>query len=884
MPDIQMILDTPQAMQGAGSAMSPGPDGGASEIFGKALSQAKTTINEKATQPRNGQGGNKAPESVHERAVAAKGAQRGKAGPLGSDVPNLPTRGSVEKQADGAEVSSAKRDKLNKWTDTGKPVGAAGRKDWGQAAKESALAAPQAEIGSPASGPNGHGLALVVTSEHNKHLNGLARINASQWAADGAGQSIDGGQDGQLAADGTEGWLLKAWWDAMIERPDEQDEENPDGSQPEKGFGAAQGPADEDEATAPDNADNANAVAKAMEAIKGAARLTIKNASAEDMWLETTKDAAKEILGSPSAERPKAGVGDEVSAQSANNAVDADTEKRSIDETALANAKRGQDVQGELAASAKKPSMGANAVAQAEAQTKVQDAKNHSKAQAGSQLGAAEAGNKSMAEAERALGLRQEMAAEGSAEKAENIARAHQRNGLGNGQAPIEIESALPMQNKGVRAKEQAGHAKEAKEAKEAKAAKIIEAQKAESEDASTIKAAPGKQSKFRAAMNESNESERQASNAKAEGPHIGQRHLQPKGARGAATAKEAAEEAVRQSAGVGKGAKDVGAPMTRGRRQAQAVSGGQDSLSAQAREAAKAAPPPMRMDAAPQGRAEDSAKGGKNVQNSQGSQSGHNNQGGQINQSSIGDQSNENHQSNEGHQGQNSGAAHKGVGEMAGAKHDTALARQADGSASSGGHSAVAADAKTAISSGPAQANGQAQAAPGAPILPGSAPSGQTMASTAPDSTKPPLPPQAPMAQLDGSVKWMLRNEQQAAEIQLYPEHLGKVTIRLRVEGNEVHARVWASDASTLPVLREQRAYLESSLKEQGLQLSSFDLQHGKGGQQTNSEGQNRPQGQHFHFGAQVIESWNGAEFRQELPNQVAAQAQNGDRVELYA
>ena len=148
-------------------------------------------------------------------------------------------------------------------------------------------------------------------------------------------------------------------------------------------------------------------------------------------------------------------------------------------------------------------------------------------------------------------------------------------------------------------------------------------------------------------------------------------------------------------------------------------------------------------------------------------------------------------------------------------------------------------------------------------------------------------------MAQMDGSVKWMLRNEQQAAEIQLYPEHLGKVTIRLRVEGNEVHARVWASEASTLPVLKEHRAYLESSLKEQGLQLSSFDLQHGKGGQQApdehrGGEGQNRPQGQHFHFGAQMIESWNGSEFRQELPTQattqVAAQVQNGGRVELYA
>ena len=148
-------------------------------------------------------------------------------------------------------------------------------------------------------------------------------------------------------------------------------------------------------------------------------------------------------------------------------------------------------------------------------------------------------------------------------------------------------------------------------------------------------------------------------------------------------------------------------------------------------------------------------------------------------------------------------------------------------------------------------------------------------------------LPPQAPMAQLEGSVKWLLRNDAKMAEIQLYPEHLGRVTVRLRIEGNEVHARIWASEASTIPMLKEHRAFLESSLKDQGLNLSSFDLQQGRGGQQAegdNRNGQNHTKGQHFHFAPQMMESWNGSEFRQELPIQLTTQRVDDGRVELYA
>ncbi|HWQ08552.1 MAG TPA: flagellar hook-length control protein FliK, partial [Holophaga sp.] len=82
--------------------------------------------------------------------------------------------------------------------------------------------------------------------------------------------------------------------------------------------------------------------------------------------------------------------------------------------------------------------------------------------------------------------------------------------------------------------------------------------------------------------------------------------------------------------------------------------------------------------------------------------------------------------------------------------------------------------------------------------------------------------------SQVDGSVRWILQKKGSSAELQLHPDSLGRVTIQLKVEGQEVHAKLWASEASTLPVLQEHKAFLEASLKEQGLSLGSFTLQTG--------------------------------------------------------
>jgi flagellar hook-length control protein FliK len=96
------------------------------------------------------------------------------------------------------------------------------------------------------------------------------------------------------------------------------------------------------------------------------------------------------------------------------------------------------------------------------------------------------------------------------------------------------------------------------------------------------------------------------------------------------------------------------------------------------------------------------------------------------------------------------------------------------------------------------------------------------------------PTTQQSILSQVDGSIRWLLKNKDKAAELQLHPESLGRVQIKIQVEGGEVHAKVWASEASALPLLQGHKAFLEVSLQNQGLTLGSFDLQHGQKGNET--------------------------------------------------
>jgi hypothetical protein len=54
-------------------------------------------------------------------------------------------------------------------------------------------------------------------------------------------------------------------------------------------------------------------------------------------------------------------------------------------------------------------------------------------------------------------------------------------------------------------------------------------------------------------------------------------------------------------------------------------------------------------------------------------------------------------------------------------------------------------------------------------------------------------------------------------------------VTIHLRVEGGEVHARLWITEPASVQAVQEGRPHLEQSLRDQGLQLGSFDLHQGQ-------------------------------------------------------
>lgn len=165
---------------------------------------------------------------------------------------------------------------------------------------------------------------------------------------------------------------------------------------------------------------------------------------------------------------------------------------------------------------------------------------------------------------------------------------------------------------------------------------------------------------------------------------------------------------------------------------------------------------------------------------------------------------------------------------------------------------------------------DGNAMAVIGALPRPQAQPAGST-------PTPPPaasFTPPAPVAQVEVGMRWMLKGGSQEAQLQLHPESLGQVTIHLRVEGGEVHARLWVTEASSVQAVQEGRPHLEASLKEQGLQLGSFDLQHG---QRPFQEATPAPMVSE-RTAAQLLPA------RQETPLALTPSILNAHRVELYA
>ncbi len=107
-----------------------------------------------------------------------------------------------------------------------------------------------------------------------------------------------------------------------------------------------------------------------------------------------------------------------------------------------------------------------------------------------------------------------------------------------------------------------------------------------------------------------------------------------------------------------------------------------------------------------------------------------------------------------------------------------------------------------------------------------GPAPTAPTAAPAPPQA--PATPPSTPVLQVEGGLRWMLKSGAQEAQLQLHPDSLGQVTIHLKVEGGEVHAKLWVSEAASVQAVKEGQPHLEQALKDQGLHLGSFDLQQG--------------------------------------------------------
>jgi flagellar hook-length control protein FliK len=152
----------------------------------------------------------------------------------------------------------------------------------------------------------------------------------------------------------------------------------------------------------------------------------------------------------------------------------------------------------------------------------------------------------------------------------------------------------------------------------------------------------------------------------------------------------------------------------------------------------------------------------------------------------------------------------------------------------------------------------------------------GETQVTSGPAAPlAPAAPPQAQVAQVEGSLRWMLKSGTQEAELQLHPDSLGQVTIHLRVEGGEVHARLWITEPASMQAVQEGRPHLEMALKEQGLQLGSFDLQQG------HRPFQEAPSAPSFREPSFQEEA---APTRQEAPAPPSTGFLNSHHVELYA
>ncbi len=130
---------------------------------------------------------------------------------------------------------------------------------------------------------------------------------------------------------------------------------------------------------------------------------------------------------------------------------------------------------------------------------------------------------------------------------------------------------------------------------------------------------------------------------------------------------------------------------------------------------------------------------------------------------------------------------------------------------------------------------------------------------------------------QVEGTLRWMIKGPVPEARLQLHPESLGKVSIELKVQDGQVHAKVWVQDPAALQALQDGRASLELALKQSGLQLGSFDLQ--QGGDASRHAPEPHAQSASGPKAEGILRS-----ARQEAPAVGGTRPANPRRIELYA
>lgn len=85
--------------------------------------------------------------------------------------------------------------------------------------------------------------------------------------------------------------------------------------------------------------------------------------------------------------------------------------------------------------------------------------------------------------------------------------------------------------------------------------------------------------------------------------------------------------------------------------------------------------------------------------------------------------------------------------------------------------------------------------------------------------------------AELAQHAKVMLEDKRSVLEVELRPPHLGKVTVKLEVEGERVTARLMAQSEGTGEMLRQNMGDLYQAFREAGFDMSRLDVQVGSDG-----------------------------------------------------